>query len=526
MSSSPAVRFDRVTKRFPGVLAVEEVSFEVAAGTCHAICGENGAGKSTLGKLLAGIHQADGGQLFLHGRAVAFPTPGDARRAGVGMVHQELAFAENLSVAENLCLGDLPRRLGFVSFDEVRERARQMLATIDAGIDERRLAGALTVGEQQLCQIAAAVGSGARVLVFDEPSSSLSRGEAERLFALIERLKARGVTILYVSHRLPEIYRLCDAITVLRDGRHVVTTATGELDEGRLIQAMIGRALVPYAPRSVGRPPGEVMLKVERLSSPGRFADLSLSVRAGEIVGVAGLIGAGRTELLRALFGLDPDARGRLEVQGRPERPADPAAAMALGLGLVPEDRKRQGLVLGMSALANLTLPILAGSRTSRFGFVRAAAEQALALELFRALRVRAPDPDFLAAGLSGGNQQKIVLAKWLAARCRVLLLDEPTRGVDVGGKAEIHDLIDGLAVEGTAVLLVSSELPELLKLSHRILVLREGRLVGEVGRNAASEETVLRMMGGVTGGVAGGMSGGGALGGPAPAGAPAGGAP
>jgi ABC-type sugar transport system ATPase subunit len=381
----------------------------------------------------------------------------------------------------------------------VRARARRMLATIDAGIDERRLAGELTVGEQQLCQIAAAVGSGARVLVFDEPSSSLSRGEAERLFELIERLRGRGVTILYVSHRLPEIYRLCDAITVLRDGQHVVTAAARELGEDRLIQAMIGRPLAPYAPRSVGRPPGEVLLEVERLSSAGRFAELSLSVRAGEIVGVAGLMGAGRTELLRALFGLDPDARGDVRVQGRPARPGAPAEAMALGLGLVPEDRKRQGLVLGMSALANVSLPILAGPRTSRFGFVRSAVERELALELFRALRVRAPSADFLAAGLSGGNQQKIVLAKWLAARCRVLLLDEPTRGVDVGGKAEIHDIVDGLAVDGTAVLLVSSELPELLKLSHRILVLREGRLVGEVPRAEASEEVVLRLMGGVT---------------------------
>jgi ABC-type sugar transport system ATPase subunit len=497
-TTPPAVRFDRVTKRFPGVLAVEDVSFEVAAGSCHAICGENGAGKSTLGKLLAGIHAPDGGGILLHGQAVSFGGPADARAAGVGMVHQELAFAENLSVAENLCLGALPNRRGWVDRAQTRARARKMLDGIGARIDERRLAGALTVGEQQLCQIAGAVGSGARVLVFDEPSSSLSRGEAERLFDLIERLRGQGVTILYVSHRMPEIYRLCDTITVLRDGRHVTTRPAAELDETALVQAMIGRALAPYTPRSVQRPPGGIKLEIKGLSSPGKFSDISLTVREGEIVGLAGLIGAGRTELCQALFGLDPQARGEVMVDGRPSSPRDPGEAMARGLGLVPEDRKRQGLVLGMSAGANATLPVLDGARTSRFGFVRAGAEQALILMLFRALRVRAPGTDFLAAGLSGGNQQKLVLAKWLAARSRVLLLDEPTRGVDVGGKAEIHDLIDGLAVEGTAVLLISSELPELLKLSHRILVLREGRLVGEVPRAQAGEEAVMRMMGGV----------------------------
>ncbi len=493
-----AVRFEGVTKRFPGVLAIEDVSFDVAACSCHAICGENGAGKSTLGKLLAGIHGADGGRILLHGQPVTFRGPADARAAGVGMVHQELAFAENLTVAENLCLGALPSRRGWVDRKQMRARARKMLDSIGARIDEGRLAGALTVGEQQLCQIAGAVGSGARVLVFDEPSSSLSRGEAERLFALIERLRAQGVTILYVSHRMPEIYRLCDTITVLRDGRHVTTRSAKELDETALVQAMIGRALAPYTPRSVQRAPGGIKLEIKGLSSPGRFADISLTVREGEIVGLAGLIGAGRTELVQALFGLDPQARGAVMVDGRPSSPRDPGEAMALGLGLVPEDRKRQGLVLGMSAGANATLPVLDGPRTSRFGFVRAGAEQALALELFRSLRVRAPGTGFIAAGLSGGNQQKVVLAKWLAAHSRVLLLDEPTRGVDVGGKAEIHDLIDGLAVDGTAVLLISSELPELLKLSHRILVLREGRLVGEVPRTQASEEAVMRLMGGV----------------------------
>jgi ABC-type sugar transport system ATPase subunit len=500
-----AVRFQGVSKRFPGVLALEDVSFEVAPGSCHAICGENGAGKSTLGKLLAGIHAPDGGRLLLHGAEVSFGTPADARRAGVGMVHQELAFAENLTVAENLCLGALPRRLGFVVWREVERRARKLLADIEAAVDVQRRVGELTVGEQQLVQIAAAVGSGARVLVLDEPTSSLSQREAEHLYGLVARLRAQGVTMLFVSHRMPEIYRLCDTITVLRDGRHVVTRPARELPEDELVKAMIGRAVEAFTPRSLGRAPGPPRLEVRGLGTPGRLEDVSFELRAGEIVGLAGLVGAGRTDILKALFGLAPGHRGQVRVDGQPAALTSPARAMALGLGLVPEDRKRQGLVLGLSARENLSLPVLERAAPghaglSRGGFIRRGEEEALAQEMFRRLRVRAPSTRFVVAGLSGGNQQKIVLAKWLAARCRVLLLDEPTRGVDVGAKGEIHELIDRLAAEGTAVLLVSSELPELLKLAHRILVLREGRLVGEVAREGASEEAVMRLMGGVAG--------------------------
>jgi ABC-type sugar transport system ATPase subunit len=495
----PAIQFQNVTKRFPGVLAVQGVSFDVHQGVCHAICGENGAGKSTLGKMLAGIHTVDEGQLRLHGQAVRLTSPADARAAGVGMVHQELAFAENLSIAENLCLGALPRRLGFVDRGQVAARARAMLEAIGADggpgstLDVRRPVGALTVGEQQVVQIAGAVGSGARVIVFDEPTSSLSEREVQRLFGLIDRLKQQGVTMLYVSHRMPEIYRLCEWVTVLRDGRHVVTRPAAELSEGELVRAMIGRDIevVPSAEPA----PGPTRLAVRDLGSPGKFAGVSFQLRAGEILGLAGLVGAGRTEILQALFGLDPARTGVIEIEGVAAAPRDPRAARALGLGLVPEDRKRQGLVLGLSARENLTLPLLDEARLSRAGFVRRDAEEALARQMFQQLRVRAPGTSFVVAGLSGGNQQKIVLARWLAARCRVLLLDEPTRGVDVGAKAEIHALIDALAAEGAAVLLVSSELPELLALSHRILVLREGRPVGELARAQASEEAVMNLM-------------------------------
>ncbi len=494
-TAAPAVRFDHLTRRFPGVLALDDVSFEIAAGSCHALCGENGAGKSTLGKILAGIQPPDAGRVIVNGVPLAGGGPPAALAVGVAIVHQELAFCENLSVAENLCLGTLPRRGPFLSRSAMRRRAAAMLAAIDAAIDVDRLVGDLSTGQQQMLQIAAAVGHEARIIVFDEPSSSLSQHEAEKLYTLIGRLKAQGVTLIYVSHRMDEIFRLCDTITVLRDGRHVSTQAAASLDEGALVEAMIGRRLGEYFPRHVEAGAGAELLRVEGFSSPGRFEDVSFTVHAGEVVGLAGLVGAGRSEIAQALFGLDGAASGRMWIAGAPARPASPAEAMRLGLALVPEDRKRQGLVLSMSALSNTTLPTLRA--LSRLTFVRRAAERAIGRAFFERLRVRAPSLDAVAAGLSGGNQQKLVLAKWLAAECRVLILDEPTRGVDVGAKAEIHALIDELAAGGAGVLLISSELPEVLHLSTRILVLRDGRLAGELPRAAATQAAVMRLMAG-----------------------------
>jgi ribose transport system ATP-binding protein len=496
MSNDPLVSFRNVSKRFPGARALEDVSFDVRRGSCHALCGENGAGKSTLGKLLAGIEQPDGGEIIVDGRAVQFEDPRDALAAGIGMVHQELAFCENLSVAENLCLGDLPVRGLFVSRGEMEKRATAMLAAIDAPIDVRRLVGELTVAEQQMVQIAAAVGNGARVIIFDEPTSSLSQHETEHFYLLLDRLRTRDVTCVFVSHRMQEIFRLCDTITVLRDGRHVATKPIQEIDEAALVQLMIGRRLEEYLPVETTMVGGGEVLRVERLSSPRRFADISFSVHAGEVVGIGGLVGAGRTDIAHAIFGLDPDAHGRVEVAGIPLGLRSPAEAMRAGVGFVPEDRKRHGLVLTLRALENVTLPTLRS--LSRAGWIRAGAERALAADAFTRLRVRTPDLDALTAGLSGGNQQKLVLAKWLAARCRVLILDEPTRGVDVGAKAEIHALIGRLAAEGTGIVLISSELPELVALSTRILVLRDGRLSGELAREKADPESLLRMMAGL----------------------------
>ncbi len=494
--TAPAVRFEHISKRFPGARALDDVTFDIAVGSVHALCGENGAGKSTLGKILAGIHAPDSGQLVLFGQPVSFSGPERALAAGVGMVHQELAFCENLSVAENLCLGALPATHGFLDHRAMRQQAQRMLAAIGAQIDVRRRVGDLTTGQQQMLQIASAVGIGAKIIVFDEPTSSLSQHEAEKLYDLIGQLRARGVTSIYVSHRMEEIFRLCDTVTVLRDGTHVSTIPTVGLTRAALVQMMIGRSLDEYFPSHIHAQGGDELLRVERLSSPGKFQDVSFTLRAGEVLGFAGLVGAGRSEVAHALFGLDPTASGRVFVRGQPVNLGGPRSAMRAGMGLVPEDRKRQGLVLSMTALANTTLPILGA--LARWVFIKRRAERSLVGSYFERLRVRAPGVDVITAGLSGGNQQKLVLAKWLAARCQILILDEPTRGVDVGAKAEIHALIDELASRGAGVLLISSELPEVLNLSTRILVLREGRIAGEVPRAGTTQDALMRLMAGV----------------------------
>lgn len=484
-------------KGFPGVRALSGVSLDVEAGSCHGLVGENGAGKSTLGKILSGLYQPDAGEILIEGKGVHFRSPADATAAGIGIVHQELLFCENLSVWENMNLHQPPAKGVFYDAREARRRARTWLKTIEADVDPDQAVGALSVAKQQLVQIAGAIALGARVLIFDEPTSSLSQTEAERLMGLIDGLKASGVTCLYVSHRLEEVFRICDRVTVLRDGKVVGTKEISEVDRQSLVAMMVGRELDLTASPVVVSADAVDVLRVEGLSSAA-VHDLSFSLRGGEIVGLAGLVGAGRTETLEALFGLDPHARGAVSLKGRPYALDSPARALRRGVGLIPEDRKRHGLVLMMSARQNISLPIL--DRLSRAGFLEQRRERELAAQYFDRLRVKAPSVDSGTAGLSGGNQQKLVLAKWVAAQCDVLLVDEPTRGVDVGAKAEIHALLRELAGQGKAILMVSSELPELLALSSRILVLREGRIVGEIAGSDAGEREVMRMMAGVLG--------------------------
>ncbi len=490
------LEFQAITKRFPGVLALDGVSFTIERGTCHALIGENGAGKSTLGKILAGVQTADGGQILMDGQPIAPATPLAARELGIAMVHQELAFCPNLSVAENLCLGDLPRRAGFVDRGELRRRALAMLATIGADIDPDVIIGTLSTGREQLVQIAAAVGTGAKVIVMDEPSSSLSAAETAELFRLVRELKSRGITLIYVSHRLEELFALCDHITVLRDGKHVATERITDTKPQRVVTQMIGRELLFATPNHLAKPLGEERLAVEQLTSPGKFSNINLTVRAGEIVGIAGIVGAGRSEVVEAIFGLDPAATGRIAVKGGPLPCGSRDAALAAGLGLVPEDRKRQGLVLGLNNRENTSLAAL--PQLTSAGWVRRADERELAQRYTSRLRVKAPSLETITAGLSGGNQQKIALAKWLARSCDVLLIDEPTRGVDVGAKAEIYQLLDELACEGKALLVVSSELPELIGLCRRIIVMRNGGIAGELPRAQFSEAALMQLMAGV----------------------------
>lgn len=488
--------FHGVTKRFPGVQALADVSFEVGRGSCHALMGENGAGKSTLGKILAGVYQSDGGEIRLDGRSVNPADPLAARALGIAMVHQELAFCPQMSIAENLCLGAMPNRAGWLDRRAMHDEARRMLAGIGAQFDVSRPVGDLTTGQEQLVQIAAAVGTGAQVIVFDEPTSSLSVAESEHLFKLLGELRQRGITVIYVSHRMEEIFRLCDTITVLRDGRHIATGLTAETDQDRIVHQMIGREVESREPAHLTREPGEVVLRVSGLASPGKFRDVSFELRRGEVLGFAGLIGAGRSEVAQAVFGLDPEATGRVEVSGKELPMGDVLAALGAGIGLLPEDRKRQGLVLGMNCRENLSLAVL--DRLSSFGWIDRKGETGLATKFGDRLRVKTPSMESPIAGLSGGNQQKIALAKWLARECAVLIVDEPTRGVDVGAKAEIHRLLDELACEGLALIVISSELPEVMNLSRRLIVMREGRIAGELARKEFSQPAILRLMAGL----------------------------
>jgi len=494
----PSIDFQRITKKFAGVTALDSVSFGIAGGQCHALMGENGAGKSTLGRILAGIHRPDGGEVLIDGKPQLFRSPADARAAGIGMVHQELAFCPDLSVAENLSMGQYPRKVLGLVVDraQMRRRARVLLRDIGVDLDVRQSMRQLSTAQEQMVQIASAVGTGARILVFDEPTSSLSAPETENLFKLIDQLKSRGVTMIFVSHRMPEVFRLCDHFTVLRDGKYVGTLDRADATPDAVVRMMIGRSVEAYFPHHLEHAPGKLILEVKNLSSPGKFNNVSFEVRAGEILGFAGLVGAGRSEIAKAIFGLDPLARGSVRIDGKPMELGKVRQAMRRGLGLVPEDRKRQGLVLMMGGRQNFSLAML--ERFRRLGIIDTARERRRAAEYFDRLRVKTPSLEAPVAGMSGGNQQKVALAKWLGREARMLIVDEPTRGVDVGAKAAIHGIIDDLARQGIGIVLISSELPELLNLSTRVLVMREGRLVGQLDRSQLNQERVLRLMAGV----------------------------
>lgn len=493
----PYLTFSHITKRFPGVLALNDVSFTVERGECHALMGENGAGKSTLGKILAGVHLADSGEIHVDGDPIQITDSRSARQLGIAMVHQELAFCPNLTIAENLCLGDLPKRFGALSRAKMREQARAMLKEIACDLDVNLPISRLSTAQEQLVQIAGAVGTGARIIVMDEPTSSLSAAESEHLFRLLAHLKERGITVIYVSHRMEEIFKLCDTVTVLRDGQHVATERIANTSHDRVVHQMVGRDVELKTPDHVALALGEEALRVEKLSSPGKFRDVNFTIRSGEVVGLAGLVGAGRTEIAQAIFGLDPRASGKVFVSGKPVALRSVRRMMAAGVGMIPEDWKRQGLVLSMNCRENASLAAL--DRMAWLGdFIKLGDERAITHNFLTRLQTRMTSIEAPVATLSGGNQQKVAVAKWLARDCSALIVDEPTRGVDVGAKAEIHKILDELARAKIGMLVISSELPELINLCRRILVVREGRIVGELDRDNFSQTVLLRMMAGV----------------------------
>jgi ABC-type sugar transport system ATPase subunit len=482
-----------ISKSFPGVRALDNVSAEFEKGGVHALMGENGAGKSTLGKIVAGVYTPDVGTITIEGKEIRPTDPRIAQELGIALVHQELAFCPNLSVAENLLLGRAPARSGFVDKPKLREKAQALMKEIEADIDVDTPLAQLTTGQEQMVQIAGAVGLNARIIIFDEPTSSLSVHESEHLFALIARLKARGVTMLYVSHRMDEIFQLCDTVTVLRDGKHVASEPVAQTNRDRLIRQMVGREVLVTRPKHLDLQPGELILQVQNLSSTGKCENVSFEVRRGEIVGMAGLVGAGRTEVAKCIFGLDKKATGKVSIKGKAVRLGNVNDAMRHRMGFLPEDRKKEGLVLPLSVSDNVSLAHI--DHFTNFGFVDHRKEVTEVEKLTKRLRVKAPSIESITAGLSGGNQQKVALAKWMARSCDLLIVDEPTRGVDVGAKAEIYQLLDEVACQGMAILMISSELPELLNLARRIIVMREGFMTGELNHDQFSQENLLHLM-------------------------------
>ncbi|EFC80671.1 sugar ABC transporter ATP-binding protein [Parafrankia sp. EUN1f] len=489
-STGPLLHVHNVSKSFGVVAAVRDVSIPVYAGEAHALVGENGAGKSTIVKMLAGVHRPDTGSIDLAGRPLDLRSPADARAAGIAVIYQEPTLFPDLSVAENIAMTRPPRgRFGMIDRHRAARTAADLFARLGVEIDPARPARGLSIADQQIVEIAKALSMDTRVLVMDEPTAALTSVEVERLFAVARSLLEQGTAIVFISHRFEEITALCARVTVMRDGQHVSTDLMADLDVDEIVRRMVGRDLSALHPQRTAAP-GEVMLQVEGLGRDGVFEDVSFTVRSGEIVALAGLVGSGRSEVVQAVFGVDRRDRGTVRVGGQRLRPNSPRAAMSAGLALVPEDRRLQGLVMDASIQRNVTLP-RAGS-LARVGLLLGGAERRSAEEWATRLQTKYHRLSDAVSTLSGGNQQKVVLAKWLATMPRVLIIDEPTRGIDVGTKAEVHRLISGLATDGVAVVVVSSELPEVLSLADRVLVMREGRLVRELDRDEATEESVM----------------------------------
>lgn len=492
----PALRLKGIVKTFPGVRALDGVNFEVRPGEVHALLGENGAGKSTLMKVLAGMYQPDEGEIIISGHPVRMATPIEAKAQGVVLIHQELSLVSEMSAAENIYLGELPRRsFGRVDWTTLEERSNAILKRLKCNFRSEVTVAHLSIANQQMVEIARALTVDARVVVFDEPTASLTDAEKVVLFDIISDLKAQGVGIVYISHRMDEIFTLSDRITVLRDGAYRGTLTTADTNEDEVTRLMIGRSL--DLSRNEAPPQfGKTMLDVRNLTCPGLFEDISFSVRVGEVVGFYGLVGAGRTEIAEALFGLRTPTAGEVHVDGTPVTIGSPRDAISLGISLVPENRKEQGLVLQMNCRDNMTLPQV--QNLTAGPFVSQGAELAIFDKYRDRLAIKTPSWRQSAGVLSGGNQQKIVIGKWLSMQPRVLIVDEPTRGIDVGSKSEIHQLLRELAAQGYAVIVISSEMPEVLRVSDRIVAMYHGRVMREFTIDEVTEDALVQAISGI----------------------------
>lgn len=486
----PLLSLHGAAKTFGPVVALADGTIDLRAGEIHALVGENGAGKSTLVKILAGLHHPDAGDFRVEGRAVSFRSVADSKAAGISVIYQEPTLFPDLTVAENIFVGRQPRgRLGLISRTAMRRAASDLFARLGVPIDPDRPAEGLSIADQQIIEIAKAISIDAKVLIMDEPTAALSGVEVERLFSVARALRDNGSGILFISHRFDEIFALTDRITVMRDGRYIGSHDTSATTVEQIVREMVGRDIDQLFPKQEAEQ-GDVVLEVSGLTRAGVFRDIDLQVRSGEIVGLAGLVGAGRTEVARAVFGIDPYDEGHVHLGGVALPSGHPQAAIDAGVGFVPEDRRKQGLVMELSVARNVTLTLR--NALSRAGLIDPRAEHRAAEEWTTRLQVKTGSPEYPVSTLSGGNQQKVVLAKWLATEPRLLIVDEPTRGIDVGTKAEVHRLISDLAGRGIAILMISSELPEVLGMADRVIVMREGRITGRFDRADATPERVM----------------------------------
>ena len=490
MNNDIVLRMQRIRKTFAGVVALDDVELELRKGEVHILLGENGAGKSTLMKILSGAYQKTEGQIFLEGKEIAIKNPGHAQQLGISIIYQELNLIPHLSAGENIFLGREPFAYpGVIDQKKLYEAAQKILNDLGVQIDAHELVDALGVAQQQMVEIAKALTLDAKILIMDEPTSALTDREINELFTIIRELKKKHVSIVYISHRMEELFKIGDRVTVLRDGKYVGTDEISQITWEKLIRMMVGRELTEQFPKQKA-PVGAEMLRVEGLNRSGALQDISFSLHKGEVLGIAGLMGSGRTELARAIFGVDKIDSGNIYVKGRLQNIKSPRAAINLGIGFLTEDRKSQGLILVLPVKENICLPSV--ERFSKMGIVQVRQESQAANRYFKELRIKTPSLNQKVAYLSGGNQQKVVLSKWLCCQADIFIFDEPTRGIDVGSKVEIYQLMNRLTSEGVAIMMISSELPEILGMSDRILVMHQGKVAAEVAAAEATQENIL----------------------------------